>query len=178
MPSLLFTNSTLTLAVKKHAKVDIKLFLSCPVLLDFSILFQIFSTGLSEWTKYLVVAQPGLLETLVFGQFEHYQSISAIFKENLKQINCVKIANLTVSCNIQFRTKPDYRKLSPPLMGRFLTGLTFLNQVSIFSRNWNHHAKCREQKKKFSDNLGCNILELCNGVIQTGLATSKTKGDN
>ena len=149
MPSLPFTNSTLTLAVKKHAKVDIKLFFSCPVLLDFSILFQIFCTGLSEQRKFLVVTQPSLLETLVFGQFVHYQSISAIFKENLKQVSCVTIPNLTVSCNIQFRTKPDSRKLSPPLVGRFLTGLTFLNQVSIFSRNWNHHWKCRGEKENF-----------------------------
>ena len=29
----------MAVAVKKHAKVDIKLFLSCPVLLDFSIFF-------------------------------------------------------------------------------------------------------------------------------------------
>ena len=41
-----FRNETLAVAVKKHVKVDIKLFLSCPVLLDFSILFQIFCPGL------------------------------------------------------------------------------------------------------------------------------------
>ena len=39
-------NLTLAIVVKTHAKVDIKLFLSCPILLDFSILFQIFCTGL------------------------------------------------------------------------------------------------------------------------------------
>ena len=36
----------MAVAVKKHAKVDIKLFLSCPVLLNFSSLFQIFCIGL------------------------------------------------------------------------------------------------------------------------------------
>ena len=34
------------MAVKKHVKVDIKLFLFSPILLDFSILFQIFCPGL------------------------------------------------------------------------------------------------------------------------------------
>ena len=37
---------------KKHVKVDIKLFLSCPFLLDFYILFQLFCPGLSEQTKF------------------------------------------------------------------------------------------------------------------------------
>ena len=46
MSSLLSRNYTLAVAVKKHAKVDIKLFLACPVLLDFSILFRIFYPGL------------------------------------------------------------------------------------------------------------------------------------
>ena len=35
-------NKTLVIAIKKHAKVDIKLFWPFPVLLDFSALFQIF----------------------------------------------------------------------------------------------------------------------------------------
>ena len=35
-------NQTLAIAVKKHAKVDAKLFFSCPILLDFFILFQMF----------------------------------------------------------------------------------------------------------------------------------------
>ena len=37
---------TLRIAVKKHAKPDTKLFFSCPVSLDYSILFQIFRPGL------------------------------------------------------------------------------------------------------------------------------------
>ena len=36
MPSLFSRNSTLAIEVKTHAKVDIKLFLACPILLDFS----------------------------------------------------------------------------------------------------------------------------------------------
>ena len=41
-----FQKLILVTAVKNHAKLDIKLVLSCPVLLDFSILFQIFYPGL------------------------------------------------------------------------------------------------------------------------------------
>ena len=59
----------------------------------------------------------------------------------------------------------------------FLTELTFLNQMSIFSRNSNHRWKCGEQNIKFSGKLGHNILELYNVLIQTRLTTSKTKRD-
>ena len=52
VPGLPFRNETLAIAVKKHAKVDIKPFLSCLVLLDFSVLFQIFCPALSEQTKF------------------------------------------------------------------------------------------------------------------------------
>ena len=46
VPRLSSRNLTLVIAVKNHAKMDIKLTFSCPVLLDFSILFQIFCPGL------------------------------------------------------------------------------------------------------------------------------------
>ena len=52
VPSLPSRNQTLAIAVKKHAKVDMKLLLSCPVLLDFSILFQIFCAGLQVFFEY------------------------------------------------------------------------------------------------------------------------------
>ena len=42
VPSQPFRNYTLVIAVKKHAKVDVKLSLSCPILLDLSILFTVF----------------------------------------------------------------------------------------------------------------------------------------
>ena len=42
VPSLLSRCLTLEIAVKKHAKLHIKLFFASPVLLDFYILFQIF----------------------------------------------------------------------------------------------------------------------------------------
>ena len=44
VPSL--PSRTLPIAVKKNAKTDTKLFFSCPILMDDSIFFQIFCTGL------------------------------------------------------------------------------------------------------------------------------------
>ena len=41
-----FQKLNLAIAVKKHAQIDIKLFLSCPVFLDLSIMFQISCSGL------------------------------------------------------------------------------------------------------------------------------------
>ena len=46
LPSLPFRKETLAIAVGKQLRVVIKIFFSCPVLLDLSILLQIFFTGL------------------------------------------------------------------------------------------------------------------------------------
>ena len=90
-------NLILAAAVKKHAKVDIKLFLPCPVSLDFSILSKIFAQDcLRKQIFDLSSAQSS--STLIFWHFVYYQSISPIFKENVKQVSCVKIPNLTVLC--------------------------------------------------------------------------------
>ena len=77
----------MTIAVKKHAKVDIKLSLSCIVLLDFSILFQIFCPGLSEQTKFWFLNWPRLLQTYIFWHFAYHQSICPIFKVKIKQVS-------------------------------------------------------------------------------------------
>ena len=45
--------------------------------------------------------------------------------------------------------KIESRKLSSALIGSFLTELTFLNQMSLFSRNWNLDWKCRDQTENF-----------------------------
>ena len=45
MPSLPSRNQTLPIAVKKHTKMDTKLFFYCPVLPDLPMLFQIFCPG-------------------------------------------------------------------------------------------------------------------------------------
>ena len=50
---------------KKDAKVDIKLFLPCPVLLNFSILLQIFSQDCLSRQSY-VLTRPGFLQTFFF----------------------------------------------------------------------------------------------------------------
>ena len=55
VPRLPSRTETLPIAVKKHAKTDTKLFFSCPVLLDCSILSQIFCPGLwipRSWDEY------------------------------------------------------------------------------------------------------------------------------
>ena len=48
--------------------------------------------------KFLVWTQPSLLQTLSFWHFVYYESISPNFKENIMQVSCVKIPDLTVSC--------------------------------------------------------------------------------
>ena len=45
----------MTIAVKKHAKLDNKLLKSCPTLLDFSTLYQIFCPGLLQNRRYYVI---------------------------------------------------------------------------------------------------------------------------
>ena len=52
MLSLSYRNQALAIAVKKQAKVDIELFLPRRVLLELSIMFQIFSPELFEQTKF------------------------------------------------------------------------------------------------------------------------------
>ena len=79
--------------------------------------------------------------------------------------------------HVQSRSKIDSRKLSSSLIGSFLTEQTFLNEMSFVFRNSNLCWKCRDQKRKISDNLVHNILELYNVLRQTRLTTSKTKRD-
>ena len=57
-PSLPSRASTLQIALKKHAKTDTKLLYSCLVLLDYSILFQIFFLGFSEQANFLSLLGP------------------------------------------------------------------------------------------------------------------------
>ena len=52
VPTFSSTNQTFATVVKMYVKVDIKVFLPCPILLDLYTLFQIFCLGLSEKTKF------------------------------------------------------------------------------------------------------------------------------
>ena len=101
----------------------------------------------------LVLTSPSLLKTLIFRHFSYHQSISLIFRGNVKQVSCVKllISWFCVSSvfHTLFRSQNDSRKLSKLLIGILMTELTSLNQMSTFSRNLNHHWKCREPKKIF-----------------------------
>ena len=78
--------------------------------------------------------------------------------------------------HVQCTLKIDSRKLSPSLIGSFLTELTFLQQMSIFPEI-RIIAGSVESKKKILRNLGHNDLELCNVIIQIRLTTSKMKRD-
>ena len=49
--------------------------------------------------------------------------------------------------------------------------------MSELSRNFNNQWKCRQQKRKFLDNPGNNILKLDNVSAEVQFATSKTKLD-
>ena len=137
MASFPSRNQTLTIAVKKHVKTRYQTFL---VLSSFTGFLYFVPNILSRivWAnKVLVLTWPSLLQTVIFWHFVCYRSNSPIFKENMKQVSWM------------FRSKIDSRQFSLLLIGSFLTELTLLNQMSIFSRNLNHHWKCREQKESF-----------------------------
>ena len=95
-----FGNSSQKKKKKKDAKVDIKLFLPCPVLLNFSILLQIFSQDCLSRQSY-VLTRPGFLQTFFFT-FCIYQSNYSTFKENIKQANNATFPNLMVFCKQYF----------------------------------------------------------------------------
>ena len=50
----------------KHEKKAMKVFWSCPILLDFLIYLKIFCTRLSIETKRLLITQPSLLQMSTF----------------------------------------------------------------------------------------------------------------
>ena len=54
VPNLSARNKIFEANVKKYKKVDIKVFWSCPVLLDSHTLFQIFYIGLSIFSQWFV----------------------------------------------------------------------------------------------------------------------------
>ena len=60
----------------------------------------------------------------------------------------------------------------------FLTELTFLSQMSIFFfQKFESPLEVKRAKRKFSDNLGHNILELYSVLVHVRFTTSKTKRD-
>ena len=71
-------NLTLSIAVKKRAKLDNKFLKYCSILLNFFIFFQIFWPRLFEQTDILAVIWPSLFQIWIFGVFLYLQSISLI----------------------------------------------------------------------------------------------------
>ena len=106
------------------------------------------------WTNiFLILTRPSLLQTLIFGDFVCYQSISAIFTENKSIPVALKfqiyLFCLTSILHVQCQSKIDSGKLSTSFTSSFLTELTFLNETSVFFRNWKHYWTCREKAKNF-----------------------------
>ena len=69
MPSFPFTNKTLVLAVKNYANTDIKMFLLCPILLDFFTMFKMYYPRQYTAADY----------TVFLGNFKNWAEIFKIF---------------------------------------------------------------------------------------------------
>ena len=79
-------------------------------------------------------------------------------KQILKHVSWVEVPNLMVLCKHYFcifdlGQKIAFKKLSTLLIGSFLIIITFLSQMSTFSRNLKRHWKCREQKEEYFGTL-------------------------
>ena len=84
--------------------------------------------------------------------------------KNIKQLSCAKVPNLMVLCKHYFAYLIQVKNLTLKsfqlcLFVIFLIEVTFLSQMSTFSRNFNHHWWSREQKKKFQTIL---VIIFCN----------------
>ena len=68
----------------------------------------------------------------------------------------------SVSSILQFqlRSKIDSRKLLRLIIGSYLTELTFLKEMRMFSRNFNHHWSVDKKKNKFPGPLRKQIFGL------------------
>ena len=87
--------------------------------------------------KVLVLTRASLTETLIFSHLVYYQSIYPIFKENIKQVSCIKLPNLMVLYKqyfCVFSLGKDGRQLSWMSDGvmRFWFLLNFLFILAFF----------------------------------------------
>ena len=79
------------------------------------------------------------------------------FNKNVKQVSCVKVSNLMVSCQHYFAYLIQFKNLT--LKNFLLYLLVFFDRSNIFEpnqhfpRNSNHHWKCREEKEGFEATL-------------------------
>ena len=104
------------------------------------------------------------------------------FNKNRKQVSCVKVPALMVSCKYYFAyliqvKSLTLKNLSTLLIGRFLIEVTFSSQMSTFLEKFESSLEVQRAKKEFSDNLGHNILELQNILAQIRFTKSKRKLD-
>ena len=84
---------------------------------------------------------------------------------------------LSIVLHTWFRSKFEFRKLSHFLISIFLNRNVFFEQNKHFSQKVQSIWEVQTTKQKFSNNLGHNILELYNALVQIRFATSKTKLD-
>ena len=70
-------------------------------------------------------------------------------------------------------SKIDSRNLSPLLIGSFFDRINFLKTNEHFFMKSESSLEVWRAKIKFSDNLGHNIFELYNVLVQIRLTTSK-----
>ena len=108
--SLVPRNKALVRAAKNYAEADIKIFWSCPVLLDFFILSFYFFFATVCLNKFFLLTHPSLLQTSILSWvfflsffcffFFGLPSLSIIFNANIKQISSSEVPNLRVFCKL------------------------------------------------------------------------------
>ena len=107
--SLVPRNKALVRAAKNYAEADIKIFWSCPVLLDFFILsfYFFFATVLSEQIFPFNSSQSSSNLNTQLGFFSFFlffffglPSLSIIFNANIKQMSSSEVPNLRVFCKL------------------------------------------------------------------------------
>ena len=128
----------------------------------------------------MVLTRPSLLQTLVVLHFVYYQSISPIFKENIKHVSFVKIPNLMVSCKQYFACSVWIKNW---LWKAFtITYWYFFDRTNFFKPNEHFFQKFQSSlevwrsKRKFSDNLAHNFLELYNVLIKSDKKQQRVEG--
>ena len=140
------------MTVKNHTKVNIKIFLPCPVLLNFSILFQVFRPRFSEQTNFWSKLWSASLKLSFFDVLYNVKAFLR-FKKKIKRGSCVNIQDLMVlynhyACLIQ--VKSLLQKAFNFGYWYILIELRyFLGEIGTCFRRMIHHQKCREKKKHF-----------------------------
>ena len=99
--------------------------------------------------------------------------------ENIRQVSSVKLPNLMVLCKQYFaylvQVKNLFQKAFTFFYWQFFDRINFVETNENFFQKLQLSLEVQRAGRKFSDNLGHNILELCNVLVKIRLTTSKTK---